>query len=523
MTLEVTPLAVVVTIHNKKAFELISRSESAIGSFWGTIGITFNDEKYEFPLVTIKGYDSATVDHEKSHAWHAIVSKVLTGKNTKDSPQNNDVIVAKWGNAISHADALADKKVLQREIANNPNISQTESFNRIIEYCLNEAKDELLASMNTPGRDMADKLKLMQDEEDTSYNYLRVYLGYKPQDAIYTQLWKEYTTRLEELTKELVDFEPTYKSEFWRKRKAVMANTLVPIPIEEFPSTFNEGGFEAERDLIDKANAELDELFETQNPIRLVKYLHYRVNAFGDASSWDAKITKLRHRRLNRLLIHRSDHSLIVPVTRIRADIAKLKTEILDHPAYEILVKMSTLKNECYAQAKAVESLRKELWLHDSPMLEVEWHFDSQVNVFLEAVEAETDFSVIEHQVTIFEESIRQTYRTYQSIVDYHTQIIQVLREQFSSSILRDMEAVRQYTKAHSLSHNAGFLLFPEIREHNADMEQILTDFQHRNDGKSLIDLQPELTKLALQLRSLVSARKDVELSKEEEITQNKS
>ncbi|MFZ1721598.1 MAG: hypothetical protein WAU07_03780, partial [Microgenomates group bacterium] len=172
MTVDVSPLAVILTIHNKKVFELLSKSTSIIGTFWGNLKIVFKGAKLEFPLITIKGVDSQTLAHEKSHVWHAIVKDTLKGEQSDQIERNNVGIRARWGNPISHSDAKRASEILQYKGFDFVSATHPETINLIVNYCLNEAKDELLATMNTPGRTVKAKYEMIIDPNDDTYDYL---------------------------------------------------------------------------------------------------------------------------------------------------------------------------------------------------------------------------------------------------------------------------------------------------------------------------------------------------------------
>ncbi|MFZ1721835.1 MAG: hypothetical protein WAU07_05010, partial [Microgenomates group bacterium] len=421
-------------------------------------------------------------------------------------------IRARWGNPISHSDAKRASEILQHKGFDFVSGTHPETINLIVNYCLNEAKDELLASMNTPGRTVKAKYAMIIDPKDDTYDYLQQHLGFKPNDTAYIRVRKEYIAQLDAHTKELRDFEEAYQSETWRKRKIIMANSLAPEPIQEFPKFFSECGFETEIYHIRATTAELNEMLHSLHKIRWIKRSFRSVSTFKDAQLWNAKVVTILDRRLNRLLKHRSNHSMIIPITRIAADVAKLKIRILESREYRILSELSVLRNTHNRLARNVELLRQGMRFDLSPFDEVEGFFEFQLNLLVQTIENMSDFAKIEDQIQDLQESIRFTYKDYQAILDMYTKEVQVLIDEIYSSVERHKKYFRMHKRTQSSSQDESSTSYQLFKKHEGELNQILDDFERRNNGKAIINLRPEFERLVEQLRSLQTSLNNAEL-----------
>ncbi len=243
------PLAVMLFVENDKDFEMIDPRENVGGFYRASVTFISGVPEVSAPVIVVRGqfrsFDKAPAirrieDHEKGHAEH---DRLMSSLNTsgrkavwfKSRPDFKTVTSLIGGAGLKE---LGSAK--QPEIA--------DEFEKVLNYALERAKDEILAELKAAPYDLGKHIENLKRRGGV-YDYFSG-LGIAPSTQVYKDLWATYNKKLDEAVKALNFLLTTYKIWSFRYRFEVIRWVMAQIPLKDWSKQINESGFKKEAEML---------------------------------------------------------------------------------------------------------------------------------------------------------------------------------------------------------------------------------------------------------------------------------
>ncbi len=243
------PLAVMLFVENDKDFEMIDPRENVGGFYRASMTFTLGVPEVTAPVIVVRGqlrsFEKVPAirrieDHEKGHAEHErLVSSLnISGRKAvwfKSRPYFKTITSLVGG---------AELKELNS--ANQPEIAG--EFEKVLNYALERAKDEILAELKAAPYVIAKHIENLKRRGGV-YDYF-FGLGIAPGTQAYKDLWMAYNKKLDKAVKSLNLLLTTYKIWSFGYRFEVIRWVMAQIPLKDWSKQINESGFKKEAEML---------------------------------------------------------------------------------------------------------------------------------------------------------------------------------------------------------------------------------------------------------------------------------
>ena len=403
MEMEISSFGVVLYVKNPKAFALIDQRTNVGGFFQKEQTFKLDEswkkadqESITLPLIVVKGENNKVFEHEVGHSVANMLKQTLLGIQEAHSPNDQPeswtqtgvrtpktkVVDIIWGqqNSLDDAKEIAKKltthssqfsEMVEQLAKLDPDDPKNKSFieeqkveqtkraeneNKLVEYALQCAKDELLAEMYAERGDIVWHLDNLKEKAGL-YDYFKNRLSIDVSTPLYTRLWNTYLTKLTAYTETAFALHKTYQEDaLWNKRVPLLRYMLLVTPIEKWESQLDRLGYVEEIKLHTQLHEKIEQTMQRINRVSFLRNGH--VLSAKYFSTFKSELQRVRF-TLDKEIIDSANHSTLSLTRQAHTEVDALIAEFDTSEEGKILAEIIETSDTMIEIRQTLEAISK--------------------------------------------------------------------------------------------------------------------------------------------------------------------